>query len=61
MSAKRYKLTLPASSQKIRKAKAKLKQMPKERQIDIMVAAGGMTEKQAARAKKTLGEAKVVK
>ena len=61
MSAKRYNLTLPASSQKIRKARAKLKQMPKERQIEIMVAAGVMTEEQAARAKKTLGEAKLAK
>ncbi len=61
MSAKRYKVTLPASSEKIRQARAKLKRMPKERQIDLMVAAGVMTEKQAARAKKTLREAKVVK
>jgi hypothetical protein len=30
-------------------------------QIEIMVAAGVMTEEQAVRAKKTLGEAKVVK
>jgi NADH:ubiquinone oxidoreductase subunit B-like Fe-S oxidoreductase len=35
--------------------------MPRERQIDLMVAAGVMTEKQAVRAKKKLGEAKVVK
>jgi hypothetical protein len=61
MSVKRYKLTLPASSQRIRKAKAKLKQMPKVRQIELMVAAGVMTEEQAVRAMKKLGEPKVVK
>jgi NADH:ubiquinone oxidoreductase subunit B-like Fe-S oxidoreductase len=61
MSAKHSRLTLPSSSQKIRKAKARLKQMPKERQIDLMVAAGVMTEKQATRAKKNLSQAKVIK
>jgi hypothetical protein len=34
--------------------------MPKERQIDLMVAAGVMTETQAVRAKKKLDEAKLV-
>ncbi len=61
MSVKHYKLTLPASSQKIRKAKDKLKKMPKERQIELMVAAGVMSEEQAVRAQKTLRDAKVVK
>jgi hypothetical protein len=35
--------------------------MPKERQIDLMVAAGVMTEQQATRAKKNLSQAKVIK
>ena len=61
MSVKRCKLTLPASTDRIRKARAKLKEMPQERQIEIMVKAGVMTVQQAERAKKKLGEARVTK
>ena len=45
MSVKRYKLALPTSSQRIRKAKTKLKQMTKLRKIELMVEAGAMTRK----------------
>jgi hypothetical protein len=61
MSVKHCKLTLPASTERIRKARAKLKQMSPERQIELIVAAGAMTAKQAERARKKLGEAKVIK
>ncbi len=56
MSVKRYKLALPTSSQRIRKAKIKLKQMTKLRKIELMVEAGAMTKSQAERAKKKLAE-----
>jgi hypothetical protein len=56
MSVKRYKLALSTSSQKIRKARTKLKQMSKQRRIELMVEAGVMTEEQAERAKKKLAE-----
>lgn len=56
MSVKRYKLALPTSTQKIRKAKATLKEMTKLKRIDLMVKAGSMTEKQAERARKKLAE-----
>ncbi len=56
MSVKRYKLALPTSSQRIRKAKIKLKQMTKLRKIELMVEAGSMTRSQAERAKKKLAE-----
>ena len=59
MSVKRYKLALPTSSQKIRKAKTTLKQMTKLRKIELMVEAGAMTERQAERAKKKLAETKI--
>jgi hypothetical protein len=54
MSVKRYKLAMPASSQRIKKAKKTLKEMPKLKKIDLIVASGGMTEKQAEKAKKKL-------
>lgn len=57
MSAKRYKLTLPSSSQKIRKAKTHLKQMSETKKLDLMVKAGAMTKAQANRAKKKLSQA----
>ncbi len=53
MPVKRYKLALPTSSQKIRKAKATLKR------IDLMVKAGSMTEKQAEKTRKKLAETSV--
>lgn len=56
MSVKRYKLALPSSSQKIRKAKKSLKAMPKLKRIELMVKAGAMTEEQAAKARRTLAE-----
>jgi ribosomal protein S20 len=40
----------------IRKAKKSLRTMSKTRQIDLMVKAGVMTQKQATRAKKKLAE-----
>jgi hypothetical protein len=55
----RYKLAMPASSQKIKKAKMTLKAMPKLKRIDLLVASGGMTEKQAEKAKKKLMKASV--
>ena len=56
MSVKLYKLALSSSSQKIRKAKKMLKTMPKLKQIELMVKAGAMTEKQAEKARKKLAE-----
>ena len=56
MSVKRYKVALSTSSQKIAKAKTKLKQMSRLRKIELMVEAGAMTEEQAERAKKKLAE-----
>jgi len=56
MPVKRYKLALPTSSQKIRKAKIKLKRMTKLRKIELMVEAGAMTKSQAEQAKKKLAE-----
>jgi hypothetical protein len=56
MSVKRYKLALPSSSQKIRKAKKSLEAMPKAKRIDLMVKAGVMTKKQSEQAKKKLAE-----
>jgi hypothetical protein len=59
MSVKHYKLALPSSSQKIRKAKESLKGMSMSKKIDLMVDAGALTDKQAAFAKKKLGKGKV--
>lgn len=56
MSAKRSRLVRSASSQKVRMAKLALQEMPKLRQIDLMVEAGSLTEEQAKRAKKKLAE-----
>ncbi len=56
MSVKRYKLALPASSRKISKAKAKLKQISRLRKIELMVEAGAMTKTQAERARKKLAD-----
>ncbi len=53
---KRDKLALPSLTQRIQKAKKSLEAMPKSKQIDLMVKAGVMTEKQAEKAKKKLGE-----
>ncbi len=61
MSAKRYKLALPASTERIRQARIYLEKMSQEEQIDLMVKAKVMTIEQAARAKKKLAEAKVIK
>jgi hypothetical protein len=61
MPVKHYKLALPSSSQKIRKAKESLKEMSKSKKIDLMVKAGALTDKQAALARKKLGEGKLVK
>lgn len=56
MSAKRYKLVLPSSSLRIRKAKKTLQEMSKGKRIDLMVKAGAMTQQQADKAKKRLAE-----
>ena len=56
MCAKRYKLVLPSSSQRIRKAKRALREMSKLDRIDLMVKAGSMTQQQAEKAKKKLAE-----
>ena len=56
MSVKRYKLALPDSSQRIREARKKFKDMPKLRRIELMVEARILTAKQAERAKKKLSE-----
>ncbi len=56
MSVKRYKLAIPSSSQRIRKARKLLHTMSKSDQIDLMVKAGSMTEEQADQAKKKLAE-----
>ena len=56
MSVRRYKLALPSSSQRIRKAMKSFKAMSKGERIDLMVKAGVMTEKQADQAKKKLAE-----
>ena len=61
MSAKRYELPVSESVAIIRRARAKLERMPRERQIDIMVKAGVMTEEQAARAKKAIAEREAAK
>lgn len=61
MSAKHYKLALPASTERIRQARIYLEKMSQEEQIDLMVKAKVMTIEQAARAKKKLAEAKVIK
>ncbi len=53
MSVKRYKLALPSSSQKIRKAKAKLKKMPRLRKIELMVEAGAMTKARQTKRRKS--------
>ena len=49
MSAKHYKLAMPASSEKISEAKRRLKQMPKLTKIELMVKASVMTPEQAER------------
>ena len=56
MSVRHYKLALPSSSQKIKKAKASLSRMSKSKKIELMVEAGALTDKQAAVAKKKLGK-----
>jgi hypothetical protein len=56
MSVKRYKLPASTSTQKIRKARARLKQMSPLRKIELMVEAGVMTKEQAERAKRKLAE-----
>jgi hypothetical protein len=60
MSVKHYKLALPSSTQQIRKAKASLKEMPEAKKIEQMVAAASLTVKQAERAKKKLGDGKLI-
>jgi hypothetical protein len=60
MSVKRYKLALPSSSQRIRKAKESLREMPRLKQIELMVKSGAMTEIQAEKARKKLGEVEIV-
>jgi hypothetical protein len=60
MSVKRYKLALPVSSQRIRKAKESPRKMPKLKRIELMVKAGAMTEAQAERARNKLGESRMV-
>jgi hypothetical protein len=57
MSVKRYRLALPASTERIRQARATLKKMSQEEQIDLMVNAGVMTVQQVEQAKMKLGEA----
>jgi hypothetical protein len=57
MSVKRYKLAMPTSSQRIRKAKASFQQMSQLKKIELMVQAKAMTEIEAARAKKKLADA----
>ncbi len=57
MPAKRYKVPLSASSQKIRKARIKLRHMTDLEKIELMVKAGVMSEAQAERAKKNLQKA----
>ena len=47
MCAKRYKLALPSSSQRIRKARVTFRKMSKLDRIDLMVKAGALTEEQA--------------
>jgi hypothetical protein len=56
MSAKQYKLAMPSSSQRIRKAKKTLREMSKLDRIDLMVKAGSMSQQQADKAKKKLAE-----
>jgi len=54
MSVKRYKLALPSSTQRIRKAKETLRAMPKLKRIELMVKAGAMTAEQAETARQKL-------
>jgi ribosomal protein S20 len=56
VSAKRYKLEVSSSAERIRKARKFLQKLPKVKRIDLMVKAGVMTEEQADRAKKKLAE-----
>ena len=56
MCAKRYNLVLPSSSQRIRNARKSLRKMSKVERIDLIVAAGSMTEQQAEKAKKKVAE-----
>jgi ribosomal protein S20 len=56
MSKKQSKITMSASSRKIRRAVVNLQHMPREKRIDLMVEAGVMTSDQAARAKRNLAE-----
>ena len=56
MSAKRYKPAMSASGQRIRKASQHLKKMSMQRKIELMVAAGALTESQAEQARKNLVE-----
>lgn len=56
MSVKRCEVELPSSSARIQEARRKLKKMSPQKKIDLMVKAGVMTERQAAKAKKKLAE-----
>ncbi len=56
MSVKRYKLALPESTMRIRRARKRLEAMTKDERIDLMVKAGVMTPEQAARAKETIAQ-----
>ncbi|QEH35050.1 hypothetical protein OJF2_35950 [Aquisphaera giovannonii] len=56
MSAKHSEVALPASSERIREAKAALKRIPKERKLELMVEAGAITPEQADRARKRLAD-----
>lgn len=51
MPVKRYKLPVSKFTRKVRKATALLKTLPRAKKLDLLVAAGAMTEDQAARAK----------
>jgi biotin synthase-like enzyme len=58
MSAKNYKLSLPASTENISKARKAFKEMSKVQKIELMVSAGVMTREQAERAKQKAFETK---
>ena len=56
MSAKRYKLALPSSTQRIEKAKKSLRGMSQLKRIELMVKAGVLTDLQAERARKKISK-----
>ncbi|MFO0926971.1 MAG: hypothetical protein U0736_08005 [Gemmataceae bacterium] len=56
MCAKRYKLEVPSSTQRVRKARKALREMSQVDQIDLMVKAGLMTPEQAEKAKQKLAQ-----